>query len=165
MTSRPALILAAALALAGCRPKEITSLERKEAASDVSEAEFAVTMREWSRAEGLYAHAAGLCPDEGDVWANLGAVRMRLHDPSGARSAYKSALSAFAADCRRDPLNSTSVIRRASMLVLLGRPDEARNVVSDAAARNPDDRRLRAFVEDRALEKMISDPALKEISP
>lgn len=165
MRSRPALILAAALALAGCRHREITSLERKEAASDVSEAEFAVTMRDWSRAEGLYAKAAELCSDEGDVWANLGAVRMRQHNPSGARSAFKSALSAFEDDSRREPSDSLSVIRRASVLVILGRAEEARSLISKAQASNPDDRRLRSFVESNTLEKMISDPALKEISP
>src|ERR1019366_3220942 len=85
---RLGLLIAAALVLSACRHKEITKLEREEAANVASEADFAVTVREWSRAEGLYAKAATLCPDSGDYWVSLGIVRMRLNDHSGARSAY-----------------------------------------------------------------------------
>jgi len=56
----------------------------------VSEANFAVTIREWSRAEGLYTKAVKICPDSGDYWLDLGVVRMHLNDRGGARSAYKS---------------------------------------------------------------------------
>ena len=83
MSPRQALLLAAALALCGCRHREITKLEREEAANMASEADFAVTVKEWSRAEGLYSKAAALCPDTGDLWLNLGVVRMRLGDHGG----------------------------------------------------------------------------------
>ena len=165
MKARLAPVLAAALALAGCRPREITSLQRMEAASIASEAEFAVNLSEWKRAEGLYAQAAGLCPDTGDLWINLGIVRMRLDDHPGARSAYKSALSAFEADCSRDPANSRAVLRRAYVLVILGRADEARSTVDRARARFPDDRRLRGFVGSEGVDGLVADPAVKSISP
>jgi Flp pilus assembly protein TadD len=165
MTFRPALVLAAALVLAGCRQRVITPLERDEAANDVSEANFALTLHDWTRAEGLYAKATELCPDEGDAWASLGVVRMRLHNPNGARSAYKSALSAYEADGRRNPADTALVIRRAYLLVLLGRQDEARSLIDRARSELPADRRLRSFVEARGLEKMTADPAIKELSP
>lgn len=164
-TFRLASVLAAAIALVGCRAKEISSIDRKEAANVVSEAEFAVTLKDWSRAEGLYAKAAKLCPDEGETWIGLGIARMRLHDPSGARDAYKSALSAFDEDTRRDPTNTIPVIRGASVLVILGRTDEARARIDKACASNPDDRRLRAFVEAKGVDRIASDPGLREVSP
>jgi Flp pilus assembly protein TadD len=140
-------------------------MDRKEAANVVSEAEFAVTMRDWSRAEGLYAKAAGLCPDEGETWVGLGVARMRLHKPDGARAAYKSALSAYADDIRHDPSNSIPVIRSASVLVILGRVDDARSLVEKAYAKNPTDQRLRGFVQIKGVDKMAADPGLKAISP
>lgn len=165
MRYRSALVAAAAILLSGCHRREITSLERKEAANVVSEAEFAVTLRDWSRAEGLYAKASVLCPDQGDTWVNLGIVRMRLHDAGGAKSAYKSGLSAYEADSKRDPSNTLPAIRRANVLVILGRPDEARSLLARVRQDHPDDRRLRAFMESNGLDKMIADPGLKAVSP
>src|SRR5271167_4308911 len=95
MILRLALVLAVALALCGCHRKKITTLERDEAANMMSEADFAVTMKDWGRAEGLYAKAVGLCPDDGNAWVNLGIARMRLDNRAGARTAYKAALSAY----------------------------------------------------------------------
>jgi Flp pilus assembly protein TadD len=165
MRVRLALVLAAMLVVAGCRAKQITKLERDEAANDVSDANFAVTIRDWARAEGMYAKAAALCPDEGDVWMNLGIVRMRMHNSGDARSAYKSALSAYVDSYRANPANSATVLRRAYVLAVLGRADDARAVVAAAAAKAPDDRRLQGFVEAKGVDKMLADPALKEISP
>jgi Flp pilus assembly protein TadD len=165
MTVRLALVLAAGLVLAGCRAKEISSIDRKEAANIISEAQFAVTLKDWSRAEGLYTKAAALCPDEGETWTGLGVVRMRLHNPSGARDAYKSALAAYRDDLRRDPSNSIPVLRSASVLVILGRTDEARSLVDEAFAKNPDDRRLKNFVEMKGVDKIAADPGLKDVSP
>ncbi len=165
MISRLVLVSAAALALAGCRPRAITSLERKEGASVESEAEFAVTLRDWKRAEGLYVKATGLCPDTGDWWVNLGIVRMRLGDRAGARSAYKSAISASEAEYDRDGASSQAVLRRAYVLVILGRADEARAAVDRARARSPEDRRLRGFVESHGVDRLLADPDLKDISP
>jgi Flp pilus assembly protein TadD len=165
MTNRLALVLAAAVVLAGCKPREITKLERDEAANVVSEAAFAVTMKDWSRAEGLYAKAAALCPDQGETWVRLGVIRVRLHNPDGAREAYKSALAAFKEDFKRDPANTASVIRGASVLVILGRAEEARSLVDKAYAKNPGDRRLSEFVQMKGVDKIIADPGLKAVSP
>jgi len=165
MRFRSALAMAAALALAGCRPREITQLQRDEAANDVSDADFAVTIKDWPRAEGMYAKAANLCPDQGDIWMNLGIVRMRMQNSSGARDAYKSALSAYRDDEKRDPKNPVPVLRHAYALAVLGRADEARSEVADGYARMPDDARLRGFVEGKGIDKMLADPSLKEVSP
>lgn len=165
MTPRFALGLMAVLALAGCHRKEITSLERKEAASYSSEADFAVTVKEWGRAEDLFAKAVKLCPDQGDTWLNLAVVRMRMHNPSGARDAYKGALSAYEDDMDRNPSNTMSVLRRAYVLVILGRADEARSVAAKSLAKHPDDRTLKAFVESGGVDKMAADPRLKELTP
>jgi Flp pilus assembly protein TadD len=159
------LTLAAGAALAGCRAKEITPIDRAEAANDVSEAEFAVTLKDWPRAEGLYVKATTLCPDETDYWVNLGIVRMRLGDRSGARSAYKKALPAFDDAAAKDPSNGTVFIRKAYVLVILGRADDARSVIDRAMAKLPDDRRLKAFIDMKGVDQMVADPSLRENSP
>jgi len=165
MKSRLAATLAVAMALAGCRDKEITPHDRELAASDLSEAQFAVTLQDWPRAEDLFAKAAALVPDDGDTWMNLGVARMRRHDPSGAKSAYKSALAAFKAAYKRKPDDPTPVFNEVTVLVLLGRVDDARDLVSEAAAKHPDDRRLKSFIEAKQIDRILARPGIKDLSP
>jgi tetratricopeptide (TPR) repeat protein len=165
MTARTALALAAALALSGCARREITAIDRAQAANMTSEAEFAATVREWGRAEGLYAQAAALCPDSGDTWLALGITRMRLGNRSGARDAYKAAASAYKSAFAGDPTNSQAVAQQAYALVILGRQDEARSVAQRARRDHPDDALLHELVDGGGLERVIADPGLKEISP
>jgi Flp pilus assembly protein TadD len=165
MTSRTALVVAAALALAGCSRREISAVDREQAANYASEAEFAATVKEWSRAEGLYAQAAKLCPDNGDLWLALGVSRMHLGDRSGARGAYTSAASAYKAAYKADPTDSRAVGQRVYALVLLGSQDDARSAARKALKDHPDDPLLRGLVDGGQLERVIADPGLKEISP
>jgi Flp pilus assembly protein TadD len=165
MMQRAVLLLTAVLALSGCHRREITKLERDEAANLVSEAQFAVTLKEWTRAEGLFAKATQLCPDDGDMWVNLGMVRMRLNDHGGARSAYKSALSAFKDEISLNPTHMQTRLHRAYILVILGDQDDARDEIEKARAKYPDDRLLRNFAENHGMEKMLADPDLKSLSP
>jgi len=165
MIPRSAWVVAAALILTGCSEREITSLERKEAAADVSEADFAVTIHEYDRAEGLYAAAAQLTPDTGNTWVNLAMVRMRLHKPSDARAAYKSALAAYRQAFKHDRSDTTPVLREAYVLTILGKADDARSLIADMRAKYPDDRTLQAFVDEKGIDRIEKDPGLKEIAP
>ena len=150
----------------GCKPKakEITSLQRKEAATLVSEAQFALQIRDFARAEGLYAKAAALCPDSGDYWVALGQTRVRLGQRDPARAAYKSAL-----DCYHDSADAASTsepwLQQVYVLALLGRLDDARAMIAKTQKKFPDDRAVRSFVENGQLEKMVADPRFKEIAP
>jgi tetratricopeptide (TPR) repeat protein len=162
---RAALLTAAVLALAGCHRREITKLERDQAASILSEAEFAVTLKEWPRAEGLYIQALTICPDEGDAWVNLGMVRMHEDNHDGARAAYKSAVSTFDDALSRNSADTKSAIHRAYVLLILGRADDARAGIEKARAANPNDELIRDFAERHGVDKMLEDPALKSLSP
>jgi cytochrome c-type biogenesis protein CcmH/NrfG len=167
MTFRPVLVLAAAcaLALSGCGRKAVTPTQRTEAANMVSEAEFAVSVKEWSRAEGLYTSATALCPDEADTWVKLGVTRMRLGNHSGARDAYKSAASAYKAAIKANPGNTQAVVRLAYVYVVLGRADDAKDLVEKAHKDHPDDPLLGQIVSQDGINKLLADPGLKEISP
>src|SRR5688500_11319136 len=96
--------LLALVALAGCKPKpeDITPLQRKEAASLMSEAEFAMTLRDYTRAEPLFEKAAKLCPDDGEYWLGLGVTRRRLGNLPGAKAVYEKARSAYGDEFKRD---------------------------------------------------------------
>lgn len=157
-------VVAALLLVAGCKPrgKAITDLQRKEAAHLDSEAQFAITLREWARAEGLYDKATQLCPDTGVYWLNLGVTRMRLSKRDAARTAYKGALKAFEAEAAQNPTQVEPQLKQVEVLALLGRVDDARATLDKIAKRFPSDRAVRSFVENKSLDRMLADPMFKQ---
>jgi tetratricopeptide (TPR) repeat protein len=165
MRARLAVALAFALALGGCGRHEVTVTERQEGALAAGEAAFAVQLKDWKRAADNYAKAAGLCPDSGDYWFNLGLMRMRLGDHPAARAAFKSALPDYEAAFERTPSDTRPVLSRVYILILLGDADQAREVLAKARARHPDDVRLKTFDERHNLDKIIADPNTKANSP
>ena len=170
MTKRAPTIAAAAAAFlfcAGCKPrvKEITSLQRREAGGLVSEAKFALSVRDVARAETTLARAVALCPDIGDTWLELGRCRMKLGNRSGAKEAYLSALAAYKDDAARDPaIRAPSLIRQIYVLALLGRVDEARAVLAKARKELPDHADLRGFDQGRQIDQMLASPVFKEVA-
>lgn len=159
-----ALFATVALILgAGCsRKPKITELQRKEAAHVSSEADFALTLRDWARAEGLLTKAAQLCPDNGPYWVNLGAVRVQLGNKAGAKAAYESALRAYQAEADEEKMSPEPWLRQVYVLALLGRADEARKTLDKAAKKFPDNRNVKAFIEGKQLDRMMADPKFKQ---
>ena len=168
MTKRLTILAAfALLLLGGCGPKasKVTSMQRKEAAALVSEAQFALSVHDSARAEGLLAKATALCPDTGDYWFELGQLRARSGNRPAAKSAYKSALAAYESEAAANPrAYATAVLRQVYVLALLGRTDDARAVLAKAQKARPDDRDLRAFVENKQLDQLLANPAFKAVA-
>src|ERR1019366_10668194 len=160
--SKSLLMIATAAALlfgTGCKPraKEVTSLQRKEAASLASEAQFALSVRDVVRAESLLTPAAALCPDTGDYWVELGRCRVRLGKRDVAKDAYKSALAAHEDEAARDAANRASaLLRQIYVLALLGRADDARSLLAKTQKDLPNNRDVRVFVEERQLEQLLA---------
>ncbi|QYM78072.1 hypothetical protein K0B96_12220 [Horticoccus luteus] len=145
------LFVVLALALlgeTGCKPKrEPTSLERKKAESLLTEANFAETMRDWPRAEKLYAEAGKLTPGDGDLWLQLGTIRRRQDDRNGAKKAYANGLDAYRAAYKKDGKNPTPLIQQVYALALLGRVDEARKTLAQARLKHADNAAVRNFTD------------------
>lgn len=161
------IMIAGALLLAGCGPKssKVTPNQRKEAAALVSEAEFALSVRDAARAEGLMEKAVALCPDTGDYWLSLGQLRVRGGNRSGAKAAYQAALKAYEYDASANPrMYTPAVLRQVYVLALLGRTDDARAVLAKAQKIRPDDRDLRAFADNKQLDQMLTTAAFKEVA-
>jgi len=164
------LMFATALALVlstGCNPrtKEISTVQRKEAASLASEAQFALSVRDVARAETLLLKATELCPDTGDYWLELGRCRAKRGNRGAAKDAYKSALKDFVRDEGRNAQNrAPAILRQVYVLALLGNTEDARSLLAMALKELPDSRELRGFVEAKQLDKLLASPAFKEIA-
>jgi len=150
----------------GCKPKSaaITSLQRKEAANLVSEAQFAMSIRDYARAEGLLAKATALEFDNGNYWISLGSMRVRLGRKPEAKQAYESALGAFEAAYKLNPTFAQPHLQQVYALALLGRIDRARDTLIKIEKAHPGDASVRAFVQGKQLDAMLSSPMFKEIA-
>jgi Flp pilus assembly protein TadD len=160
------LVAWAMFAGAGCGPKtrEITDLQRKEAAHLASDAQFALTVRDFSRAETSLARAVELTPDDGALWVSLGATRVRQGNRDGAKVAYEGALRAYEDEAKETRTDSEPWLKQVYVLSLLGRTDEARKRLEKAAKQFPESRNVRLFVEGKQLERMLADPKFKEMA-
>ena len=158
------LVIFSAALTAGCGRKEITSLQRKEAANIASEAQFALTLRDFARAEPLLAKAVALCPDSSQYWQSLGMVRVRLGNRAGAKDAYGQMLDQARDQYKRDATQTDALLQQVYALALLGRVDDARTALAKAQKAHPDDRALGSFVESGQFERILSDPGFKEIA-
>jgi tetratricopeptide (TPR) repeat protein len=164
---KPLSILAlAVLALVSCKPKpaDITSLQRKEAANLVSEAQFAMSLRDYARAEGLLAKATALEFDNGNYWLSLGTMRVRLGQRPAAKKAYESALNAFEAAYKLEPKVPQPHLQQVYALALLGRVSEARTLLASVEQKHPGDPAVREFVQGKQLDAMLQSALFKEIS-
>lgn len=160
------LLSAVLLAGIGCKRKgpEISDLQRKEAANLVSEADFALTLRDFARAEPLLERATKLAPDTGEYWVSLGIARRRQGNSSGAKAAYQGALDAYREAYDADEKRTAAMIQEVYVLALLGRADDARKALDRARERAPEDRGIRQFIDEGQLDRLLQDPAFKDIS-
>jgi tetratricopeptide (TPR) repeat protein len=148
----------------GCAPrKQVTDRDRTEAAHLASEAQFALSIREWARAEGLLEKAVQVAPT-GDYWLSLGATRMRLNKRAGAKDAYQAALKDFANDSARHNTSPEPWVKQIYVLALLGRRDDSRAMAVKAAKLFPSDANIRAFTEPKEFEKMLSSQSFKDMA-
>jgi tetratricopeptide (TPR) repeat protein len=158
----PFVLLSATLLLAACAPK-ISTLQRKEAANLVSEAQFATTMRDWKRAEELLAKATTLCPDNGEYWLNLGSIRRRLDNLAGARADYERALKAYGAAYKADPKDPQPLMQQIYVFELLGRPKDALKTLRRAQADHGTNPGVKNFTE-QSLQRLREDPSFKALA-
>ncbi|MFM8619774.1 MAG: hypothetical protein ACKOE8_13745 [Opitutaceae bacterium] len=166
---RTASVLATAAALfvvGGCGksdPKD-AELRRKQAEHLLAEADFAVNLREWTRAEGLLLKATEVAPDEAEIWVSLGAARVLRGDKAQARTAYEKALSLHAgAASEKSGSPAEPWLRQVHILALLGREKDARVLLEKAGRRLDGNREVKAFIDARELDRLLADPAFAKV--
>jgi Flp pilus assembly protein TadD len=160
------IFFAAAGFAAGCakKKKEITESARREAQLHVSEAQFALSVRDYARAEPLLAKAAELTPDVPGLWVELGKTRVRLNQRAAAKTAYREALAGFEELAKTRKTDPQWLSQQVTVLVLLGRVDEARVLLDKMLALFPDNRDVKAYVERKPVDAMLADPKVKELA-
>jgi tetratricopeptide (TPR) repeat protein len=150
---------------AGCKPKaaSLTPLQRKQAASLASEADFAVAMKNLPRAETLYRQALEFGPDTPMYWQNLGVIQRKQGNLKGARSAYERALALYVDEDKRDK-KSESLAQQVWLLSLLGRGPEVEKLVKRAQADHPNDPLIRQLADPKKWEAMRRSPDFQAIA-
>lgn len=160
----PVALALIVLLAAGCSKKrEITSMQRKQAATLVSEAEFAMTIRDFTRAETLMRQAADLCPDTGGYWLTLGNLCKRSGKTDDARKAYTQSVEAYAEAYRADSTDGKLLMRQMYAQALLGNVDKARALLKKAREKHLKDDEIKMF-DEAAFDRMLANPGFKELA-
>lgn len=150
---------------AGCKPKGagITPLQRKQAASLASEADFAVAMKNLPRAETLYKQALELGPDMPLYWQTLGVIQRKQGNVKGARTAYERALDLYA-DEYKTGRKPESLAQQVWLFSLLGRQSDAEKLIKRAQADHPNDPLIRQLADPKKLEAMRQSPDFQALA-
>lgn len=161
----PLILCAALLLSAGCskKPKEVPASVKAEAAMLISEAQFASSIREHTRAEELINRAIKLRDDVPEYWVSLGMARRRQENKDGARKAYEKALSLHKDRYKADK-NPEELGQQAFVLALLGRTDEALKVLDKGLKDHPDDAALKKLADPRGLPSTFKNAKFKELA-
>ncbi|MFA6962377.1 MAG: tetratricopeptide repeat protein [Opitutaceae bacterium] len=159
------LVCVIVLVSTGCskKPKEVSKVDIAQAASLASEAQFAMQIREYSRAEELIQQALKLRNDMPEYWVSLGMARRKQDDTSGARKAYEKALELHTALYKKDHAPE-QLSQQAFVLALLGRTDEAVKLLQKGLKDHPDSPVMQKMADPRGLPRTFQTPEFKALA-
>ena len=159
------LSCAAVLFAAGCskKPKEVPAAVKAEAASLASEAQFAMQIREYARAEELFQRALKLREDVPEFWVSLGMSRRKQDNVDGARKAYKEALQLHA-DLYKTDHQPEQLAQQAFVLALLGKTDDALKLLEKGLKDHPDSAVMKKMADPRGLPRTFQSPDFKALA-
>lgn len=159
------IVCVSVLFSAGCskKRKEVPDSVKAEAATLVSEAQFAMQIREYSRAEELIQKALKLRDDVPEYWVTLGMVRRKQDNKSGARKAYEEALELHTARFNEEK-SAEQLSQRAFVLGLLGKTPEALKLLEEGLKQFPDSAVMKKMADPRGLPRTFQTADFKSLS-
>jgi len=160
-----ALLVCAVVALsAGCskKNKEVPAAVKSEAAMLASEAQFAMQIREFSRAEELMQRSVKLRDDMPEYWVTLGMARRKQDNLDGARKAYKTALELHAGRYKEGH-QPEELAQQAFVLALLGRGEEAIALLNQGLKDHPNNPAMQKMADPRGLPRTFKTEEFKAL--
>lgn len=159
------LVLAGSLVV-GCsdKPKEISSIEQNKAKLLVDEAQFALQLRDFKRAEGLVQQAVKIHDGMPEYHVMLGIISKRLNKPAEAKKAYERglALHEYLYKSKKEPKD---LVQQAWVLALLGRTDDALKTLNKAKELHPKDDYVAEMTDPEVgLARTFKDAGFKELT-
>ena len=143
------------------KPKEVSRVVAAEAEGYLSDALFAVQIKDFARAEQSLAKAVKLRDDIPDWWLQLGVARKKLGKSSDARIAYKKAL-AIHERAYEQTKDSQYIQGQLYILLLLDDEAEARIRLQKALRAHPDDQELKGFDRAKGIDQLLRNPGILE---
>jgi len=144
------------------QPKDVPKLVAAEAANLVSEAAFALSVREYDRAEKSLARAVELRSDIPDWWMSLGTACKRQGKNGDARSAFKKALALYEKRYAATA-DATDLQQQLIVLVLLGREDDARKLLDRSRQKQPGQPVLKRLSDGKFVDQLLRDPNIQQL--
>jgi tetratricopeptide (TPR) repeat protein len=159
------LALAALTVIPACKkkPREYTASEKAQAANYVSEAQFAMQIREFARAEELFQKATTIRDDFPEYWVALGMARRRQDNVKGARQAYEKALGLHTERYQSDK-RPEELVQQAWVTALLGKTDAALKLLQEGSKVHPENETLRKMSTPQGLPRTFQTSQFKDLA-
>lgn len=154
-----------ALAAGGCskQPQEVPKAVAAEAALLAEEAKFAMSIREYARAQELLQRALKLHPDKPEYWVTLGMTQRKQDNLRDARQSYEKALGMHKDRYKKDA-RPEELAQQAFVLALLGKTDEALKLLTQAVKDHPDSPELKRQAAPRGLPRTFQTAEFKALA-
>ena len=150
---------------AGCtkKLKEVDPQAEKEAKLLMSEAQFAMSIREYPRAEELIRRSIKLTDEVPEYWVSLGMTLRKQDNKDEARKAYKRALELHTLryEISKKP---EELAQQAFVLGLLGKTDDALKVLEKGLKEYPDSPVMKKMADPRGLPSTFKNQQFKDLT-
>lgn len=157
----------ALLAITGCKQKpqasetKISPEARAQALQLASEGEFSIQVHDYAAAEQSMVKAVALDPITPRYWKELGSVRKHLGKTDDARAAYQKSYDLLEAARQKDAGSGGLVLGEVETLVLMGKTNDAKELLNKTVKDHPQDQTLQQMVKNNIVDKMAADPMIK----
>lgn len=129
----------------------------------INEAQFAMSVREYSRAEELIRRSIKLNEDMPEYWVSLGMALRRQDKNDEARKAYKQALELHA-DRFKETKRPEELGQQAFVLGLLGKVDDATKLMEKGLKEFPDSDLMKRMAAPTGLQSTFKTEKFKELA-
>lgn len=142
-------------ACGGSKKKELTQLEQAQINQHLEAAKREVFIKNYSAAEQSLVEITKIDATNYQVWFELATLRAGLKKKSESLAAYKNAFKQGKAAFGRDANNQDALVISLRSLVLLGRGQEARDMLAKAVKKNPDNTAYKHLEQQKFVDQLM----------
>lgn len=155
-----ALFILLLSACGGAKQKELTQLEQLQINKHYDTAKREIFIKNFAAAEQALSEITKIDDTNFSVWLDIGVLRARINKTAEARDAYKKALKWSSTAFEKDANNQTALITNLQSLILLNRAQDARDLMTKVAKKNPSNTAYQELARQNVVDVFLGDPQI-----
>lgn len=156
------LCVFALAACGGAKKKELTQLDQLQINKHFETAKREIFIKNFTAAEQALSEITKIDETNFSVWLDIGVLRTRINKTAEARDAYKKALKWSSSAFEKDVNNQTALITNLQSLILLNRAQDARNLMTKVAKKNPSITTYQELAKQNVVDVFLGDRQISD---